>query len=299
MKNYDIFIIGHVSLDEVAIQKKVTQIYGGAVLYASYAIKATGNKKVGVFTKTSERISREIIERIFNLSKDDIYTIESPQYTSIRNEYMSDDSEKRICTALSVAKPFKLSEIPEVNSTVYYLAGLVAGDFEESIISGLAKRGKIAADLQGFLRKNEKGKLVFKDWEKKHEYLPYIEFLKADGTEAEVITGYKNREQSAIMLHNWGAKEIVITHSDEILVYDGTNCYSFPLKAQNLSGRTGRGDTCFGAYVAERLNNTPKKAALYAAALTSLKLETPGPFKGTCYDVEKYIQQFYPNEKYD
>lgn len=45
-------------------------------------------------------------------------------------------------------------------------------------------------------------------------------------------------------------------------------------------------------YITERINKGPKEAVLYAAALVSLKMETPGPFKGTRADVEDYIIKF-------
>ena len=43
----------------------------------------------------------------------------------------------------------------------------------------------------------------------------------------------------------------------------------------------------------ERLREDIPTALLYAAALTSLKMETPGPFAGTRRDVDAYIERFY------
>lgn len=289
-KSYDTFIIGHISIDEIIYDEKVTTMCGGAVVYASYAAVAGGNK-IGVLTKTSDKISD--IESIFSLPREDIYTVHSSKATSIRNNYLTKDRERRICTALSVADPFKIEEVPNINTSIYHLAGLIAGDFEGDMIKILSDRGKVAVDVQGFLRKNKNGEMVFKDWKEKHKYLPYIHFLKTDAAEAEIITGLNDRQEAAKMLNTWGAKEIMITHNTEVLIYDGKKYYTIPLKPRNLSGRTGRGDTCFSAYITERLRKEPAEAALYAAALVSLKMETPGPFKGTREDVQNYIKQFY------
>jgi len=79
-------------------------------------------------------------------------------------------------------------------------------------------------------------------------------------------------------------------------VYDGTY-YKVPLKPLNLIGRTGRGDTCFGAYLSKRLNNSISESLLYAAALVSLKMGKSGPFRGTKEDVEHFIERFYQEEK--
>ena len=85
----------------------------------------------------------------------------------------------------------------------------------------------------------------------------------------------------------------MITHNTEVLVYDGIDFYTCPIRSRNLSGRTGRGDTTFSGYINSRLRMGIKDALLYATALVSLKMETPGPFKGSREDVEEYIKQFY------
>lgn len=292
-KIFDTFIIGHISLDEIVYEGKLTKGFGGAVVYSSYSALAGGNK-VGVFTKASEEDKDEILN-IFNTPEDDLYYILSSNRTSIRNEYLTADKEKRICTALSVADPFKIEEVPDVDSKIYHLAGLIFGDYDKNMIKPLSEKGMVAVDVQGYLRRNIDGEMTFKDWEEKKEFLPYIHFLKTDAAEAEIMTGEKDRRKAAEILHSWGAKEVMITYNTEVLVYDGKNHHTAPLKPRNLSGRTGRGDTCFSAYITERLKNSLAKSLKYAAALVSLKMETSGPFKGTRKDVEDYIREFYDN----
>ena len=121
----------------------------------------------------------------------------------------------------------------------------------------------------------------------------YIDFLKTDAAEAEILTGLTDRVAAAKLLHSWGAKEVMITHNTEVLVYDGNEIYTCPIKARNLSGRTGRGDTTFAGYINERLRASVPEALQYCTALVSLKMETPGPFMGTREDVLNYIKEFY------
>ena len=78
-----------------------------------------------------------------------------------------------------------------------------------------------------------------------------------------------------------------------MLVYDGERIYTCPIKARNLSGRTGRGDTTFACYITERQRADIQSALLYCTALVSLKMETPGPFQGSREDVAEYIRSFY------
>ena len=126
--------------------------------------------------------------------------------------------------------------------------------------------------------------MFFEDWKEKKEVLPYIEYLKTDAAEAEILTGLTDRYEAAKLLHSWGAKEVVITHNTEVIAYDGKEF-------------TGRGDTTFAAYMTERLHHSMKDALLYATATVSNKMEIPGPYKGTRADVDKYIEEFYSDIK--
>jgi sugar/nucleoside kinase (ribokinase family) len=60
-----------------------------------------------------------------------------------------------------------------------------------------------------------------------------------------------------------------------------------------LDGRSGRGDTCLGAYVARRLSLEPRQAGIWAAAVTSLKMENVGPFDRSVGEVEALIRDKY------
>ena len=292
MKRYDSFIMGHISIDENIYQGEAVKEIGGAVFYSSCASHAISHK-IGVLTKLSQK-DREYLEA-FKVSKEDITALDSRNTTSIRNIYHSVDRERRTCTALSVADPFTIDDIPDnIDSQIYHFAGLISGEFDSEMIKFLCNKGKVALDVQGFLRVvGENKEMVFKDWKEKKEYLPYIDYLKTDAAEAEIMTGTKDRKKAAKMLFGWGAKEIMITHNKEVLIYNGTKYYAYPLKPRNLSGRTGRGDTCFSTYITERADKEIEEALLFAAALVSFKMEKPGPFKGTREEVEDYIKKFY------
>jgi len=292
MKNYDTFVMGHISIDENIYQGETVKEIGGAVFYSSCASYAIGHK-IGILTKLSFQ-DKNCLEA-FTIPEEDIFALGSKNTTSIRNIYHSADRERRTCTALSVADPFTIDDIPDnIDSQIYHFAGLISGEFDSEMIKFIHNKGKIALDVQGFLRTvGENKEMLFKDWEKKKEYLPYINYLKTDAAEAEIMTGAKDRKKAAKMLFGWGAKEIMITHNKEVLIYNGEKYYTCPLKPRNLSGRTGRGDTCFSAYITERLDKGIKEALLFATALVSLKMEKPGPFKGTRDEVEDYIRKFY------
>ncbi len=123
-----------------------------------------------------------------------------------------------------------------------------------------------------------------------------VDVLKADAVEAELLTGEKDIRVAAKKIADWGPREVVLTHQEGVLVYDGDAFYQADFYLKNLVGRSGRGDTCIASYVARRLNKPPSEAILWAAAVTSLKMEAEGPFKGDLRDVEELIQKKYRSE---
>ncbi|MBM3175195.1 MAG: hypothetical protein FJZ93_05645 [Chloroflexi bacterium] len=78
-----------------------------------------------------------------------------------------------------------------------------------------------------------------------------------------------------------------------MLVLADGRCYQAPFVANEVRGRTGRGDTCIAAYLGQRLTAPPDEAAVWAAALTSLKLAAPGPFRRDIAEVETLVKSKY------
>jgi len=294
MKIYDTLVIGHISLDyNIDYLDNLIVEIGGAVIYSSAAAYALGHS-VGAVTKLAPQDKERLAA--FTIPKDDIFLASSSVSTSIRNKYHTADKELRTCTCLAQADSFNIVDIPVVDAKIYHLAGLIYNDFSGKLIKELAKRGRVAVDVQAFLRhRNKDNTMSFADWAEKKELMPYIYYLKTDTAEAEILTGQPDRQKAAQIFHNWGAKEIVITHNTEVLAYDGSQMCTCPIKARNLSGRSGRGDTTFSAYITERQNAILEQALLWATATVSAKMETPGAFKGTRADIQDYINQFYPN----
>ena len=81
-----------------------------------------------------------------------------------------------------------LKDIPDVETKIFHLAGLMSGDISGEIIEFIGKKNKLALDVQCMLRCVENGKMVLRDWAEKTKYLPYVTFLKTDAAEAETMT---------------------------------------------------------------------------------------------------------------
>ena len=290
---YASIIMGHISLDyNTDHLDNTVEVIGGAVTFSSASAYALGHR-VAAFTKVApadrNRLSGLVIPR------EDIFCLPADSSTVMKNKYFTADKERRTCENVSVGTPFTVDDIPDLDADIFHFAGLIYGDFNNEMIRKAAERYDVAVDVQTLLRhRRSDGSMYFEDWADKEEMLPYIRYLKTDAAEAEILTGTDDRKKAAQMLFDWGAKEILITHNTEVLAFDGKDFYTCPIRARNLSGRTGRGDTTFAAYYCERLSQDVPTALLYATATVSAKMEKPGPFRGTRKDVDAYIDEVYP-----
>ena len=290
---FDTMIIGQITLDHnIDYDGREEFINGGAVTFSGYAAAAIGHS-VAVVPKGDVKVIDP--DKVFSQSRvERVFAVDSDTYTEMQNTYFTADRERRRCLNTKGIEPYQPSDLPDADAKIYHLGGLVAGDFPGAFVKACAARGDVGLDVQGMMRfRNDDGTLQLRDWPEKKEYLPLIRYLKTDAAEAEILTGTDNREKAAFLLCEWGAKEVLITHNTEALVCDGSRIYRSPLRPRNLTGRTGRGDTTFAGYLCERLDHDIPTALEFAAALVSLKMETPGPFKGTRQDVLDYIEQFY------
>lgn len=298
MKHYESLIIGHITIDQnIDHLGNETKIPGGAVVYSSASAYSLGHN-VAALTKVASK-DRDRLDA-FTIPKENIICLDSKESTDMYNKYLTPDKERRICQCFSKGDEITAEDIPDdISADIYHFAGLIYGDFSSETVKHVSKKGAVAVDVQGFLRhwNPEDKSMFFEDWADKKEILPYITYLKTDAAEAEILTGLDDRKEAAKLLHSWGAKEVVITHNTEVLAFDGKDFYTCPIRARNLSGRTGRGDTTFAAYLNERLTHSVKDALLTATATVSYKMETPGALKATRADIENYIKEFYSDIK--
>jgi sugar/nucleoside kinase (ribokinase family) len=282
MPQYDIVIIGHVTSDFLVYKGESSGFIGGGAYFSAFAARRS-DVRIRVITKLAPK-DFGILD---GLKQDgiEVTAIPSMHTTSIENVFETDDVDHRKVRLLSQADPFHPEDIPEMDAKIYSLSGLFVDELPNALIVHLARKGEIALDLQAKLRYSEAGTFAFKDWPDKEKYLPLVTYLKADNLEAEVATGTSDRDEAARIFQGLGAKEVMVTHSSEVILYDGKQIFRAPFNPENLSGRTGRGDTCFISYVCWRRTHGIEESLRYAAALTSLKMEKPGPFLGTREEV--------------
>lgn len=291
MRVFDAIILGNVSRDYIITPESDTEGVGGAVVYAAAAARALGARVLAV-TKCHPADTPMLA--VFEALGVPVVVRDSAQTTSIRNTYHSVDRETRTCEAVGMAAPYTEEDMPEnAAGNLYYLGGLMRGEFPAPFIRLAAERGAVAADAQGFLRVNENGPMVFRDWDAKRELLPLLRYFKCDAAEGKILTGESDPYRAAGILAAWGPDEVVLTHPEGVIAQVGQDAYFAPWTARSMDGRTGRGDTCFCTYCLRRQVTGPEAACRFAAALTSLKMERPGPFSGSVAEVEQALSERY------
>jgi sugar/nucleoside kinase (ribokinase family) len=288
---YDIAFLGHYTKDTIVSAEGTRVVDGGAFNYGSHLAIRMGLRVAAI-----TRLAQEDFHVVNELKKlgVDVFVKASPYSTCLRLEYPTSNVDERILYITSSAGPFTSAEVEGVSARAFVIGGSVRGEVPLEVIEELRKKEtRVAVDLQGFVRVVRDGQFVFQDWPEKEKVLGKVDVVKADAVEAELLTGESDMRAAAKSIAGLGPKEIVLTHKDGVLVYDSRHYHAARFYPKKLMGRSGRGDTCIASYVARRLTAPPSEAAIWAAAATSLKLETEGPFRRDIRDIEELIKKKY------
>jgi sugar/nucleoside kinase (ribokinase family) len=298
MKSYDIAFMGHMCFDEITpYQGKIKVSPGSAVLCGAMAAARIG-KKVAVVTKMALKD-----ESILNPMKEigiDVFIIPSEETTYAVVIHPSENVDERKLKIKKSAGLIKLLEVPEFRTQYMHLAGISDQEFNLELIKGLKERGyNLSADMQSFVRQvdSTSREIAFKDVPQKKEIVQYMSKIKLDIVEAKVLTGIDDLEKAAIIIEGWGCPEVVITQADGVLSRTDGKTYYEKFSNRSVVGRTGRGDTTFAAYLSRRMDYNVSESLLFAAALVSIKMETPGPFQGTLQDVIERMASSHSGKK--
>jgi sugar/nucleoside kinase (ribokinase family) len=286
MHDVDIMIIGHFSKDRLVVDSVGQVACGAAAYYGSVALR-----RFGVRVALVTRLHPDDFPLLDELKQEgvQVFATAAQETTGIENVYDSADMERRAYKPLGFAGPIRREDIPELSARVYLVSGIISGEVEPPLLRWLAARGPVALDVQGFVRFRENDGLVYRQWSKMAEDLAHVTYLKADRSEAEFLTGEKDLYSAARQLAAYGPREIVLTQTSGVTVYADGQIYEAPFTPRSLEGRTGRGDTCFTTYVGKRLSAPAEEACRFAAAVTTLKQEQRGPWRGTLDDVEALL----------
>jgi sugar/nucleoside kinase (ribokinase family) len=294
-ENYDIVFIGNYTKDTIVSPQGTLYVDGGAVNYAAHAAVRLGFK-VAVVT----RLSKEDDRMIHKLTESgvDCFPEYTPSSTDMRLEYPTLNPDVRNLFVTGTAGTITVEQVSGLKSQAAVIGTSLRGEVGLDAIECL--RGKnllLAADVQGFVRVLENNTLVYKSWREMKAVLSYVDILKSDAVEAEFLTGEKDIYKAAKFFAARGPSEIVLTHKDGVLFWAKGKITEEKFVNKKMDGRSGRGDTCLGTYAAMRLKKSPAEAGVWAAAVTSMKMEKLGPFDRSLDEVIAYINKNYTHAR--
>lgn len=295
----DLLMLGHFAVDQLIVDGVTTTSSGGGVYYGAIAARRLG-ADVAVVT----RLRAEDFGRLEELRSEGIpvFAAPAPETSGIANHYSSSDMERRVCVPIGFAGAIHAADLPVdwghepgspedegLSAAIYIIAPIIAGEVELPLLAQLARRGPVAMDVQGFVRVRAGNELLFRTSPQLDEALHHVTYLKADRAEAEALTGETDLSRAARVLAARGPREVILTESSGVTVFAEGQIHRAPFRPRSLAGRTGRGDTCFASYLAMRLSHSAAEACAWAGAVTTLKQEQPGPWRGSVADVKAML----------
>jgi sugar/nucleoside kinase (ribokinase family) len=289
--SYDILFIGNYTKDTIISPLGTRYVDGGAVNYAAHAA-ARLRMHAAVITHLAEEDQR-VVDK-FHSAGIDCFATYTPESTCMQLEYPTSDPDIRKLSVASTAGTITMGEIEPFWARAAVIGTSLRGEVDSAILLALKQKGIfLAADMQGFVRVLRGQDLGYEPWDEMQAALKNVDVVKSDAVEAEFLTGEKDIYKAARIFLEMGPREIVLTHKNGVLFYDGQQYFEAGFYPQKLNGRSGRGDTCIGAYMSMRLSKPLAEAGVWAAAVTSLKMEALGPFDGSIEDVQSFIQRNY------
>ncbi|MDD2437435.1 MAG: PfkB family carbohydrate kinase [Massilibacteroides sp.] len=290
MTTHELCCIGHITLDKIVTPRSIIHMPGGTSFYFSHAIRRFDDIDYALVTALGES-EMSVVEELRN------YQIEVSVMPSKKSVYFEniygENQDNRKQRVLAKADPFSVDFLTQINAKIFHLGSLLADDFSTDVIRYLSGKGLVSVDSQGYLREVRDKKVYAVDWPGKMEALKYIHFLKVNEHEMEVLTGSADVKTAAFQLYEWGVQEVLITlGSMGSVIYDGKTFYKIPaFKPKEVVDATGCGDTYMTGYLYCRAKGKSiEEAGRFAAAMSTLKIEASGPFKGSKEDIFRCME---------
>jgi len=290
-KSYDLVCIGNYTKDTIISPAGTRYVDGGAMNYSAHAAARLG-VKTAVVTRLAKEDAR-VVDK-FEQAGIDCYPVYTPQSTLMQLEYPTEDPDVRRLSVAATAGAISREQVEAVQARAAVIGSSLRGEVDLDVIQELKARGVlVAADMQGFVRVLRGEELRYESWEEMPATLAQVNIVKSDAVEAEFLTGETDLRKAALFYASMGPREVVLTHREGVLIYADEIFTDIGFFPSRMNGRSGRGDTCIGSYVAMRLSRGPREAGIWAAAVTSLKMEDLGPFNRPMEDVTALIHAKY------
>jgi len=285
MKRYDIVFMGHLGTATVfPFEGNPFVERGGPAFFGPLAASCL-EKRIAAVTRIANS-ETQLLEPL-KTAGIDLYVkpVETVQYRVV---FPTVNIDERQAFLIRGSGHFCIDDLPPIEPCLIHLGGLSIHEFSLEFMRELKERGfRLSVDMCSFVNNvDEETQLIYlADVPEKKEILSMVDFVKVDVMEAKALTSTDILDDQADMLEDWGSSETVITCSEGALARNKKKTVFAKFSNRSAQGRMGRGDTFSGAYLARRLDHSVEDSLRFAAALTSIKMESIGPFAGSIEDV--------------
>jgi len=208
-----VILIGPISHDTIIKDKTVYHATGGAVYYQSYVFSSLGIDTEAVLTiaRDDQKLLKAFPE---NIDVNPIFVSKTSQF---KNIYPNNDPNYRIQKAYIPKNPIKPKDLFSIDLTTFdaiILCPLSPYDIPLKTIEYLSKFNiPLYVGVQGYLRHQEKDKIVLKPWKNYKKFLKFVNMLFLDEIEAKIIISENkdDLEKIAKKLASSGPREVIIT----------------------------------------------------------------------------------------
>ena len=291
MNHYDIVFVGQMGTGTVVPFKGFPfVVLGSPVLFAAIAASSLG-KRIAAVTKVSE--SEEYLLKPMKAVGIDLF-VRPGEVGEIRIVFPTVDVDERESFVVKDVASLSIDDIPSFEPCLVHLCCFGVRKSQLDLMQALKTLGfRLSIDMQGlvFQTDDATGAVNLRDVPEKKEIISIADFVKLDAMEARTLTGTEVLQDQADILEDWGSSETIITSSEGVLARNRGKDTFARFTNKGTRGRMGRGDTVMGSYLARRLDHSVEDSLRFAAALTSIKMETPGPFAGSVEDVLKRMDE--------
>ena len=242
----DLVVIGHVSIDHIRFPGRKEILHPGGAAAAVATSAALSGAKVGLVTKVGKDFPEEWLKKLGEIL--DIRGVRILEGRTIHIYIIyHEDGAVDAPVDMGVAQRMGEIEIPEeyMSAKIFHIAPIPPEE-QLKLIKRL-KDKRISLDFNP---------TYMKDYETKTGLLKKIvggaEIIFPNEREAKVITKTDNIWEAAKLLHEWGAKIVVVTRGEKgVLIYDGEKFAEFQaLPIDKIVDPTGAGDAFAGGFLA-------------------------------------------------
>ncbi|WP_295722027.1 PfkB family carbohydrate kinase [uncultured Methanobrevibacter sp.] len=290
-------IIGPITKDINSFQAKVSISIGGPVYYESFVFE---NLNLNYTVLTTLKKEDEYLLDEFP-DKEKIIKVFKENTLEFENIYLNDSTRTQKSNFANI--PITVEDFENSNINVEDYDGilfnpLVFTDLDLDLLRYLSKFNiPILLSLQGSLRYSSlNGSVEYKVPLNLGDILKYIDFLFLDEFEFKFIYPSAEINNISSIFNVFDICEVIITRNHKgSIVYDNNKNIYYDIKpyvVKRILSPTGAGDTYMAAYSAKRLNNgNIEDSGKFASVISSLKIESIGPFNNSLNDVLDIINE--------